>query len=63
MQPLYVDEIEASRITGIKVSTLRSHRHRRRGMRYVKFGSRVLYCLRDLAAASKEHHHKEEVKT
>lgn len=50
LQALYVDEKEASRITGIKVSTLRNHRHKRKGIPYIKFGG-IKYKVTDI----KEH--------
>ena len=37
------NETEISELTGISMSTLRSHRHLRRGLPYVKIGNLVRY--------------------
>jgi predicted DNA-binding transcriptional regulator AlpA len=43
-----IDETEAARILGMKVSTLRAWRLRNRGPRYVKFGRAVRYLPSEL---------------
>ncbi len=48
LKPLYVDEFQASEITGIKVSTLRNHRHKQKGLPYIKIGSSVRYKVTDI---------------
>ncbi len=43
--PNYVDEYMVSKITGIKVSTLRDQRFRRKGLPFIKIGRLVRYDL------------------
>ena len=45
---LYVNEKQASRITGIAVPTLRNDRSRGRGLPYIKLDRSVRYALYDL---------------
>lgn len=44
----YLSEKECSLRTSIAVSTLRNHRHHRRGFPYIKHGRRVLYDSADV---------------
>jgi predicted DNA-binding transcriptional regulator AlpA len=51
----YIDEKEASRITGLALSTLRNLRARRRGPSYFKIGRSVRYSLADINAFMRSH--------
>lgn len=51
----YVDEQEASIVTGRAVSTLRNDRHLRRGFPYLKIGRAVRYKMEDLISAMEAH--------
>lgn len=44
----FVDEVEAARLTGLSIYTLRNWRFQGRGPAYVKFGRAVRYSLEDL---------------
>jgi len=44
----YLNETEVSVLTGIKVSTLQNHRHKRRGFPYLKYGKKVIYRRLDV---------------
>ena len=44
----FVDEVEAARLTGLSIYTLRNWRFLGRGPAYVKFGRAVRYSLEDL---------------
>lgn len=44
----YLTEKQVSEITRIALSTLRNHRHQRRGIPYVKYGKSVRYDLNDV---------------
>jgi hypothetical protein len=45
MEGNFVNERQLSKITGISVSTLQSHRLQGKGLPYYKFGRKVMYCL------------------
>ena len=44
----YIDEREVSRLTGIRIRTLRHWRRERKGPPFHKFGGMVRYCPEDL---------------
>jgi hypothetical protein len=44
----FVDEVQAARLTGLSIYTLRNWRFLGRGPAYVKFGRAVRYSLEDL---------------
>lgn len=48
-------EHEVSARTGLSLSTLRAHRHKRRGLPYIKIGRSVRYRLCDLEEYLFEH--------
>jgi len=49
-QPIAVDENDASKLTGISVSSLQKMRIRGDGPLYAKLGNRVRYRISDLEA-------------
>lgn len=44
----YLNEQEVSHITGFALSTLRNHRHHRKGIPYLKCGRAIRYSLGDV---------------
>jgi hypothetical protein len=46
----YIDEREVAQITGRKVPTLRSDRHKGQGIPYRKVGRKVIYRLDEVVA-------------
>jgi len=48
MNVRFFNELQVAQKLGISVSTLRAHRHQRKGLPYHKLGSRVLYREDDL---------------
>lgn len=48
MEAQYLNEQQVSDLTGISVSTLRMHRHKCKGIPYIKYGRRVLYKIDDI---------------
>jgi phage terminase Nu1 subunit (DNA packaging protein) len=48
--PTYINEKEVAEITGRKVPTLRSDRHKGQGMPYRKLNRKVLYRLDEVVA-------------
>lgn len=48
-------EHEVAELLGLKVQTLRNHRHLRRGLPYVKFNSSVRYIRRDVFGTMQAH--------
>jgi predicted DNA-binding transcriptional regulator AlpA len=51
----YIDEKGVSRMTSIKLPTLRNDRHKGRGIPYVKIGRSVRYRLDDVIAYMEAH--------
>ena len=54
-QVRYVDEKEASRITGKAIPTLRNDRHMGRGIPYIKMKRSVRYRVDDIVAYMEKH--------
>jgi hypothetical protein len=48
-------EDQVAEMLGLKVQTLRNHRHLRRGLPYVKFNSTVRYLRKDILATMQAH--------
>jgi hypothetical protein len=46
----YLSESEVSIFTGIKPSTLQNHRHKSRGIPYLKYGKKVIYRRSDVVS-------------
>ena len=46
--PTYLNEKEVAKLTGRKVPTLRSDRHKGQGIPYSKIGSSIRYLLADV---------------
>lgn len=46
----YLNEREVAAVTGMAVTTLRNHRHCRRGFPYLKYGKSVRYKTADVTA-------------
>ena len=44
----YIKEEKVSEITGLKLPTLRNHRHLRKGIPYIKIGKSVRYDTEDV---------------
>jgi hypothetical protein len=44
----YIKEEKVSEITGLKLPTLRNHRHLRKGIPYIKIGKSVRYDPEDV---------------
>ncbi len=47
-RPQWVNDLEASKIVGCAVQTLRNDRYKRRGIPYSKVGASVRYKLEDI---------------
>lgn len=54
-QVKYIDEYEASRVTGFAVQSLRNWRHLGRGPSYVKIGRSIRYSLFGLIEWMEQH--------
>jgi len=54
MEGNFVNERQLSKMTGISVSTLQSHRLQGKGLPYYKFGRKVMYCLSECIEAIKK---------
>ena len=59
-QVQYIDEYEASRITGFAVQSFRNWRHLRRGPGYVKVGRSIRYSLAGLVEWMERHRVEQE---
>ena len=46
----YINEKRVAEITGLSLSTLRNHRHQRKGIPYIKYGRAVRYDTVDVYA-------------
>jgi len=51
----YLNDIQAARMLGLAVQTLRNYRCRRTGPPYVKVGRSVRYCRSTLSSYMKNH--------
>ena len=54
-QPVYIDEKEVAKLTGRKVPTLRSDRHKGQGIPYRKIFRKVLYRLDEVVDYVEKH--------
>ncbi|MFC1827964.1 helix-turn-helix transcriptional regulator [Thermodesulfobacteriota bacterium] len=55
IQPTYIGEKEVAKLTGRKVPTLRSDRHKGQGMPYRKLNRKVLYRLDEVIDYVESH--------
>jgi hypothetical protein len=51
----YLKEISVSEITGLKLPTLRNHRHLRKGIPYIKAGRSIRYDPLDVESWMQKH--------